>query len=146
MLHDLLVFLHVLSTSIWIASALWLAGDVRRTLGAGRPEAAALQARFRPALGLDVAAGLATLATGALLVWQQALGMPRPGITAGIVLTLARLGVLAAMRRAFRGIVARLAAGEPVAADDAGARRMSMLSGIAHLLWVLALAGMVFPV
>jgi hypothetical protein len=33
-----------------------------------------------------------------------------------------------------------------VSATDPAARRMSMLSGIAHTLWLLALAGMVFPV
>jgi hypothetical protein len=145
-LHALLVFLHVLSMALWIAAGLWVAGDVRRTLAAGRPQVDALPARVRPALGLDAAAGLATLATGALLVWELGLGMPRPGISAGIVLALVRLGVLAGVRRSWRAIAARLQRGEPVAASDPAARRLSMLAGVAHALWLLALAGMVFPI
>lgn len=145
-LHSLLVFLHVLAISIWIGAALWVAGDVKRALAMGRPEVDLLRARIQPALGLDVLAGVATLVTGSLLVWEERLGMPRLGITAGIVLTLVRMGVLAAMRRTFRGILARMQGGQPVPVTDPAAKRMSMLSGIAHVLWLLALAGMVFPV
>jgi hypothetical protein len=72
--------------------------------------------------------------------------MPRPGISAGIVLALVRLGVLAGVRRSWRAIAARLQRGEPVAASDPAARRLSMLAGVAHALWLLALAGMVFPI
>jgi hypothetical protein len=143
---DLLRFLHVLAISIWIGASLWSAGDVRRTLALGRPHVDALAARLRPALGLDAAAGIAALVTGGLLMWAQDLGHPRPGIAAGIVLTLVRLGVLAALRRVSRSILARVQAGEPVPSGDPAARRLGMLSGIAHTAWLLALAGMVFPI
>lgn len=146
MLHPLLVFLHVLSISVWIGAALWVAGDVRRTLALGGAQADALAARLGGPLGLDALAGVATLVTGLLLMWQEGMGHPRLGISAGIVLTLVRLGVLAAMRGAVRRIVGRLRAGERVAPDDAAARRVAMLSGIAHTAWLLALAGMVFPI
>jgi hypothetical protein len=33
-----------------------------------------------------------------------------------------------------------------MAAGDPSAKRLAMLSGIAHTLWLLALAAMVFPV
>ena len=36
-LHSLLVFLHVLAAALWMAAALWVSGDVRRTLAMGRP-------------------------------------------------------------------------------------------------------------
>jgi hypothetical protein len=144
-LHSTLVFLHVLVTSIWIGAALWVAGDVRRALALGRPHSDALAGRVRPALGLDAVAGIATVVTGGLLVWEQAVGV-RLGITVGFVLTLARLGVVASMRRAFRDVAARLQGGETVRADDGAARRLAMLSGIAHTLWLVALAGMVFPI
>jgi hypothetical protein len=145
-LHSLLVFLHVLSISAWIAAALWVAGDVKRALGMGRPHVDALAARVRPALGLDAAAGISTVLTGSLLIWEENLGLPRLGISAGIVLALLRIGILAAMRRAWRGILDRIRAGEVVSASDPAAKRMSMLSGIAHTMWLLALAGMVFPI
>lgn len=146
MIHSLFVFLHVLAVAVWLGAALWVAGDVRRTLALVRPDADALAARIGPALGLDAVAGIATLITGGLLMWEEALGQPRLGITAGIVLTLVRIGLLVAMRRTWRTLLARLRAGEAVPAGDPAARRLGMLSGLAHTLWLLALAGMVFPV
>lgn len=145
-LHALLLFLHVLSISAWMAAALWVAGDVGRTLALGRPFVDGLAARVRPQLGLDAAAGGAVLVTGLLLMWEESMGRPRLGIAAGFVLTLLRLGLLAAMRRAWRSIAARLERGEPVEAKDPVARRMAMLAGIAHMAWLLALAGMIFPI
>lgn len=145
-LHSLLVFLHVLSISVWMAAALWVSGDVGRTLALGRPFVDALAARVRPQLGLDAAAGIAVLITGLLLMWEESLGRPRFGIAAGFVLTLVRIGLLAAMRRAWRTIAARLERGEAVEPKDAAARRMAMFSGMAHTAWLLALAGMVFPI
>lgn len=144
--HPLLVFLHVLAISAWIGAALWVAGDVKRALAMGKPYVDVLPGLVRPALGLDAIAGVATIVTGALLMWEEHMGKPRLGIAAGIVLALLRLGLLAAMRGSWRGILARIQAGQPVPADDPAARRMSMLSGIAHTTWLLALAGMVFPV
>lgn len=144
-LHHLLVFLHVLAASAWLGAALWVAGDVKRTLALGKPHVDALAPRVRPALGLDALAGIATLVTGGLLVWEMGVGM-RPGITAGILLTFGRLGVLAVMRNAWRDLLARLRAGDGVAAGDPSPKRLAMLSGIAHTLWLLALAAMVFPV
>jgi hypothetical protein len=144
--HALLVFLHVLATALWLAAALWVSGDVRRTLALGRPHADALAARVRPSLGLDALAAIATVVTGALLYWEEGIRHPPPGLAAGIVLALVRIGVLAALRRAWRRILVRLQAGEAVPATDPAVKRMSMLAGIAHLTWMLALAGMVFPI
>lgn len=146
MLHSALVFLHVLSISAWIGAAIWVAGDVKRALAMGKPHVDALAARIRPALGLDAVAGIATIATGSLLLWEGGFSHLRFGIVAGIALALTRLGLLAGMRRAWRGLLARIQAGETVAATDPAARRMSMLSGIAHAMWLLALAGMVLPI
>jgi hypothetical protein len=112
----------------------------------GKPHVDALAARIKPALGLDAVAGIASIVTGALLMWEEGMGHPRLGITAGIVLALVRLGLLFAMRRTWRGILSRIQAGEAVPAGDPSARRMSMFSGIAHTMWLLALAGMVFPI
>jgi hypothetical protein len=145
-LHSFLVFLHVLAISVWMAAALWVSGDVRRTLALGRPHVDALAARARPQLGLDAAAGIATVVTGVLLMWEEALGKPRLGITVGIVATLVRIGLLFGSRRAWRSIATRLQRGEAVDAGDPAARRMAALSGMAHTLWLVALAGMVFPV
>ncbi len=87
-----------------------------------------------------------SIVTGALLMWGEHIGQPRFGIAAGIALALVRLGLLAGMRRTWRGLLARIQGGESVPADDPSARRMGMLSGIAHTMWLLALAGMIFPI
>ena len=146
MLHDVLTFLHVASISAWLAASIWLAGDVRRALALGKPHVDALAGRLAGPLKLDVVAALGTFVTGALLVWEQRIGMPRAGLTAGILLALARVGVLAALRGRWRSIHARVQAGEAVAGDDPAARRLSMLAGIAHTLWLVALAGMVLSI
>jgi hypothetical protein len=144
-LHPLLVFLHVLSISVWMAAALWVSGDVSRGLALGRPYVDGLAARIRPKLGLDAAAGIATVITGSLLMWEEHIGRPRIGLTVGIVVTLVRIGLLAAMRRRWKDLAERIGNGEQVAAGDPAARKMAMFSGIAHTMWLVALAGMVFP-
>lgn len=140
------VFLHVLSISAWIAAVLWLSGDVKRTLALGKPHVDALAARLGPAFGLDTIASVATFATGILIMWAQDWTPPRLGVSAGIVLAIARGGVLGAVRRSVRGIIGRIQAGEVPSASDPAVRRVSALSGVAHLLWLLALAGMVLPI
>jgi hypothetical protein len=145
-LIDLFKFLHVLCASAWLGATLWLAGDVRRTLALGRAQASALGARVRPSLGLDVGAGVATILTGILVMVAQG-GHPRTGIMVGFVLALARLVIVfAGLRPAWLAISARLATGEDVPATAAPVKRMAMFSGIAHTLWVIALATMMFPV
>jgi hypothetical protein len=145
-LLSVFVFLHVLSQSFWFGATLWVTGDVRRTLALGRPHVDVLPARLRPALGLDALAAFATIATGVLLYWTQGFPPPRPGLAAGMILALARVGVIAGMRLALRDVLARLHANVPVPADDPAARRVSMLGGMAHLTWLLALAGMTLPI
>ncbi len=139
-------FLHVLSISLWIGAALWVAGDVRRTLAAPRADLEALAARARPMLGLDVAAGVATILTGILLLLAEGVTRPRADIMLGFFLAVVRLGVLTGVRGSFRSLVVRAKEDASVGPRDPAARRIGMLSGVAHGLWLLALAAMVFPV
>lgn len=145
-MNDLLRFLHILSASAWLAATLWVAGDVRRTLAAGRPFPSGLAARVDPAVKLDVAMGIATILTGLVVLAYQGVH-PRTGIMIGFALSLVRVGViLAGLRPAWRSVATRLAAGQEVPPTDAPVKRMAMWSGMAHTLWVIALATMVFPV
>lgn len=139
-------FLHVLSISLWIGAALWVAGDVRRTLAAGRGALDALAARARPMLALDLGAGVATILTGLLLLLAEGVTRPRAGIVLGFFLAAVRLGVLRGVRGTFRSLVARAKEGAEPGPEDPAARRIAILSGIAHGLWLLALAAMVFRV
>lgn len=140
-----LLFLHILAASTWLGAALWTAGDVRRTLAQGQPFVHALAQRSRPAMRLDLWSGLATLVTGSALVGILYAGMPRAGILAGFAAAALRLVLLLAVTvPALRRLEGAVSAGD-LAAAAVPARRMAMISGIGHLLWVIALAGMVFP-
>ncbi len=140
------LFLHLLAISAWIAAVLWVSGDVKRTVALGRPHVDALASRIRPAFGLDSIAAIATFASGILIMWGQGFVPPRAGVSAGILFAAVRGGVLAYLRRSVRAVIGRVQAGEAVSPADPVVRRMGILSGIAHLLWLLALAGMIFPV
>lgn len=145
-MNDLLRFLHILFASAWLGATLWVASDVRRTLAHGRPYPAGLAARVNPAIGLDLAMGIATVFTGLLVLTAQG-GHPRTGIMIGFALALVRIGVvLVGLRPAWRAVATRLAAGQDVPPADAPVKRMAMWSGMAHTLWLVALATMVFPI
>ena len=142
-MNQVLLLLHILSASAWLGAALWVAGDVRRTLALGKPHLGPLPSRVAPALGLDLWAGLATVLTGLLVMFYVG-GHPRVGIMIGFVLALLRVGVLAlGMRPAWGRLAARIAAGEDVPAGDPAARKLGMWSGIGHTLWLAALVCMV---
>jgi len=138
------LFLHVLAAAAWLGAALWTPGDVRRTLALGRPHVEALLGRAAPTLALDLWAGAVTLLTGIAAIGLEG-GVPRIGILVGFAAALVRLGLAAlGLRPAFRRVAAAVAGGD-LAAAQAPARRLAMISGMGHLLWVVALAGMVFP-
>ncbi|HSN90657.1 MAG TPA: hypothetical protein VLS93_05475 [Anaeromyxobacteraceae bacterium] len=144
MAYFLLKLLHVLSMAAWLAAALWIPGDVKRTVASGG-DPAALRGRVRPALALDVAAGLSTVVTGAVLLVLHGLPL-RTGLEAGAALGLLLLALVAGgIRPAWKRVESALAAGDREAAA-AGARRLSALAGVGHLLWLATLSLMVLPV
>jgi hypothetical protein len=144
-LIPLFLFLHMLFMAVWIAGALWLAGDMKRSLALGKPHLDPAAARVRSALAVDAVGAIGTFASGILLMWAESWAPPRPGIAAGVLFALARVFALWIVRRSARGVLGRALSGEEVSPADPAVKRMGMFSGIAHLLWVLALAGMVFP-
>jgi hypothetical protein len=141
----LLRFLHVLSIAAWLGATLWLAGDARRSLSAGPDPARAFFERALRALQVDRLAGLATIVTGGALiavtgVWPA---LPIP-LTIGMALGVTRFGLTdAALRPAVRKLSARLEAGEAPGTLRPAAGKLAMLSGIGHLVWLGALAGMI---
>ncbi len=143
---DLFRFVHVLSISLWIAAALWVSGDIRRTVALGTPNPEALSSRLRPAFSLDLSAAIATVASGILLFVSEGTSRPRVGIVLGFVLALVRAGVLTGVRRLWRSLAERLKAGEEIPPSNPTVRRIAALAGLAHTLWLVALAGMVFPI
>lgn len=143
-MRNLALLLHILSAATWIGAALWMPGDVRRTLALGRPHAEALATRARSALRLDLLAGIATVVTGLGVLGLDGVH-PGTGIMVGFAASFLRLAVVwVGMLPAWKAVEARIAGGGDLAPAAAPARRMGMLSGIAHTLWLVALAGMIF--
>jgi hypothetical protein len=138
-------FLHVLSMASWLGASLWLAGDARRSLGAGPEAAHAFLRRAQASLRVDRWAGLATLLTGAGLIHLTRIWPALPAsLVVGIALGVARAAITdAALFPAIRRLGARLEAGEPPSALLPVAGRLAMLSGVGHLVWLGALAGMI---
>ena len=139
-------FLHVLSAALWMGSGLFWPGALRRALALGAPHPSPALAQARTGLGLDLGAGVATVVTG--LVYASPLGgvSMRAGILLGLTLALVRLALLFALARpSLRRAANEVGAGDLEAAR-AASKRLPAYAGGAHLLWLLALACMVFPI
>jgi hypothetical protein len=140
---NLIRLLHVVSMASWLAASLWLAGDARRSLAAGREEAQAFLARARAALRLDRIAGAATILTGAALLHFAHAWPPRAGLVLGMALAVVRAGLTdAVLSPGVKSIAAALAAGQPPASLAPVARRLAAVSGAGHVAWLGALMGM----
>jgi hypothetical protein len=139
--------LHVISMATWLAAALWLAGDARRSLAAGPDAARAFVGRAMRSLGLERVAGALTIVTGlALLHFAGVWPNVRAGLWLGMAMAVLRAALTdAAMFPTVRRIQARLATGaDPVALEPLAAK-LATFSKAGHLLWLLALSGMVLP-
>jgi hypothetical protein len=144
-LHLALRFLHLLSASLWIGSALSWPGALRRALAAAQPEPGPALAQARTGVALDLAFGIATVATGLLYMAMGEIPL-RHGLEAGFGFAVIRIVLLLVQARpALRAAAQGVAAGDLERARGA-ARRLPAYAGAAHLLWLLALVCMVWPV
>jgi len=146
MLSHTLLFLHVVSVALWLGAAVFVSGDIRRTLSLGPPHLVPMLARARSGLRLDLIAGIAALATGLVLASPLGGTRLRAGIFIGLGLALVRFALLLAVSRPTLGRIAAAVEAGRGADATAGARRLSAVQGVSHLLWILALATMIFPV
>jgi hypothetical protein len=138
--------LHVAAAALWMGSALYWPGALRRALAAGPPHAAPALALARTALGLDLGAGVATMLTGLVYASPVGGGRLRAGILVGLALALVRLGLLLGLARPAVRRVSEADAAKDAVAALAAARPIPAYAGSAHLLWLLALVFMVFPI
>ncbi len=144
MTYAFLKLLHLLSMAAWLGAAMWVPGDVKRSLARGGPHLGPLAERAGPAIRADLYAGIATVATGLALFWRRG-WLARPALWIGAAFGVALLVLLASvLLPAWSRIAARLAAGDAEGAA-AAAPRLAAASGAGHLLWLVALALMVLP-
>jgi hypothetical protein len=136
-------FLHILSASLWLGSALFWPGALRRALGAPSPQPEAALRQARAGATLDLVAGLATIAAGGALL--SVVGGNEVAVAAGAALALARLGLLLGVSRPALASVERAVGAGDIERARVAARRVPAYAGAAHLLWLAALAVMVFP-
>lgn len=142
--HAILKILHILSAALWLGAALWVAGDVKRSLRAEPPQLAGLGARVRPSLRLDVWAGVATLLTGVALT--LVVGAHRIGIGIGIALTVLRLLLaMLVLLPVGRRIAAIAESGRDLDEARRLAKQLGAFQGVGHLLWLATLVLMVLP-
>ena len=139
-------FLHIAFMAAWLGASLWVAGDARRSLSAGRDEALAFLGRARAALITDRTAGAVTILTGLGLIHLANAWPLRTGLWLGIALALVRAGLTdAVLGPALKRIAVGLSQGAEPASLLPHASRMAAVSGIGHLAWLGALAGMALP-
>ncbi len=143
-MYHFLRLLHVLSMALWLAAALWVPVDVRRTLARGGVHLGPLAERGSAAIRLDLLAGIATVGTGLALLWRRGF-LARHALWTGAafgaaLLALVAFGVVPTWRR----LAARIGENDAAGAS-AAAPRLAALTGGARLLWLLALALMVLP-
>jgi len=137
--------LHIASMAVWFGAMLFLSGDVRRTLAAGPEHADLLRTRCKRATVAAAAAGGITLLTGfGLIGVLGGMGAVPPAVHMGMTVSIVMLFLGGGVGRTWRSIDAGLAEGKPGADLMPLSKRITILTGIFHLLWVLTLITMVF--
>ncbi|HZZ86155.1 MAG TPA: hypothetical protein VFE30_16620 [Anaeromyxobacteraceae bacterium] len=141
----LLRVLHVLSMAAWVGAAMYVPGDVKRSLALGPPHTVPLLGRVSLALRLDLFAGIATVITGALLASPLGQTGMSAGVIVGAVLGLALLAiVLGVLMPAWKRIAVAIEAGGGTEGTEAAVKKLAAFGGVAHLLWLLALVAMLW--
>jgi hypothetical protein len=145
-LATILRFLHVLAGAGWLGTALFWPGALKRALAAGAPHPEPALRLARTGLGLDLGLGLALVAAGLLYASPLGQRVPRAGIWIGLVLAVARVALALLLARPALQRAGEAALAGRLDEARAAARPVSAYAGVAHLIWLLALACMVFPV
>lgn len=144
MIYYLVRITHLVAMALWLGAALWVPGDVRRTLTAGAPHLAALPARIRPALRVDVWAGAATIVSGIALAGLAR--SSRTGIVVGFAFALCLFILdMTIVLPAGKRVAAAIETGGDLAEAQRLSRSLSAFSGVGHLLWLAILVAMVLP-
>ena len=143
--YSLILLVHILSMAIWLASGLWVAGDMRRTLALGKPHTEVMVTRIERSKRITIASALLTVASGLGVVFAQGGFSVMPiRIHLGIGLTLCTFTVGAVLAEPTWQRIKKIAGSGGDASEALGlARRFSVFYGIEHVLKLVILFLMV---
>lgn len=138
-------FVHVAAMALWFAAGVFATGDIRRSL-AHPDELPGLRVRMAKTALFAIVGGVVTLVSGILLIF--ALGgfaaVPWP-IHLALVLGVLQAGIGGGgIGRTWAQIEAELDAGGTPDSVQPLFRRIAIMGGIFHALWVVNLGLMVF--
>jgi uncharacterized membrane protein len=138
--------LHLLAMAVWFAGGLTLPSDIRKTLARGKPHTELLGARVNKVLSFATIGAVGTIATGLALFFSRGgFKANPPRFHAALGLSMVALALLfLGIRPAAAQLDRALASGE---GKDLRAlsSRLAMFTGIDHLLKLVMLILMVFP-
>lgn len=137
-----LTILHVAVAAAWFGHKLLVPADIRESVHAGEGEAEALVERLRRAERFGILSGLATLLSGAGLMWLIGPAAVSLWIWVGLALVIVAIAIGAAVGRpASKRLREAVSRRDRVAATVAG-RQINRMLGIESLLWLGALVTM----
>jgi len=138
--------LHLMFATLWFGVGLTLPGDVRRTLSRGRPQVDTLPERALRATVIALGSGVLAILTGVALIFNRG-GMKAVSVRihAGLGLALVLLALTVLGFLTHRKIAEVIRSGGDLEPARALAKRVSMLSGIEQLVWLIILTLMVVP-
>lgn len=143
--YSLIRLVHILSMAFWLASGLWVAGDMRRTLALGKPHTELMVARIERSKHITIASALLTLASGLGIVFAQGGFSAMPvRIHLGIGLTFCIFTVGAALVEPIWQRIKKIVESDGDASEALRlARRFSLFYGVEHALKLVILFLMV---
>jgi hypothetical protein len=141
-LYDLSKIVHFASMAVWLGAAMWVPGDVKRSLDLPGGPDANLPRRIRAALRLDIWGGIFTIFSGIALAWQGAAHARWIGVGFALSILLFML-VMVVLLPAGKRIAAAVETGGDLAEARGSVKQLAAFSGVAHLLWLAVLVEMV---
>jgi hypothetical protein len=146
MILILLRVLHIAIASVWLSANATFTGDVKKTLNAGEPHTQLLLKRAKMFEILGLPMGIATFATGFLLIMQMGgMGAVHKGIHISLLLVLLAVVVEGAMiLPTWRKIADIIKSSGDLEEAKKLSKKLTMFTGIEHLLRTVVLVLMIW--
>jgi putative copper export protein len=144
--YSIILFLHILSMAMWFGGSFGLGTDLRKTLARGKPHTELWPNRMNGAMRRASVAALLTFVTGMVLILSRGFANVDKRYHIGLAITLVALGLQFVFLLPFGSAVERaISKGEGKELNEQS-KRLSMLTGVLHLLLTIVLLLMVVPI